>query len=76
MTKREMFLALYEGLGLIPDDIRSRINDEKSLIEFDYATEYYRGNPLVEGVGELLGLSCDDLDYLFEHRELKKWENQ
>ena len=76
MTKRELFLALYEGLGLTPFDIRERIVDEKALIEFDYAAEYYRGNPLIDVVGKMLGLSKEDLDYLFEHKELQKWANQ
>lgn len=36
------------------------------------ANNFYRGNPYVDLVGGLLGYSSDDLDYLFEHGELPK----
>ena len=72
LTKREVFLALYNAKNLKPEDIRSQIADEKALIEFDYATEYYRGNPLIDTIGAMLGFSSDDLDYLFEHKEFRE----
>lgn len=71
LTKREVFLALYKAKGLTPEQIRSSITDMEALIEFDYANEYYRGNPLINAIGEQLGYSVEELDYLFENGELK-----
>ena len=70
LTKREVFLAIYNNLGLTPEIIRNKINDPKALIEFDYANEYYRGNPLIDSIGASLGYSKEDLNYLFENKEL------
>ena len=70
LTKREIFLALYKDKGLKPEDIRNQITDTEALIEFDYANSYYRGNPLVDKIGEVLGYSSEDLDYLFENKKM------
>ena len=70
LTKREVFLALYKAKGLTPEMIRSQITDTEALIEFDYATEYFRFNPLIDKIGLMLGYSSEDIDYLFEHKEL------
>lgn len=70
LTKREIFLALYKDKGLKPEDIRNQIKDIEALIEFDYANSYYRGNPLIDKIGELLGYSSIDLDYLFLNKTL------
>ena len=72
LTKREVFLALYKDKGLTPSDVRAQISDTQALIEFDYATEYFRGNPLIEQIGNMLGYSSQDLDYLFINREFLK----
>lgn len=65
LTKREVFLALYEDSGITPDEIKLGITNPASLIEFEYANEYYRGNPLIDLIGASLGYTKDDLDYLF-----------
>lgn len=70
LTKREVFLALYRDKGLTPDQIRASITNPEALIEFDYATEYYRGNPLIDAIGLQLGYTTEDLDYLFINGEL------
>lgn len=70
LTKREVFLALYKDKGITPEQLRSQITDAEALIEFDYANDYFRGNPLINKIGLMLGYSSDDLDYLFEHKEL------
>lgn len=70
LTKREVFLALYKDKGLTPEQLRSQITDVEVLIEFDYANDYFRGNPLIDKIGLMLGYSSNDLDYLFEHKEL------
>lgn len=70
LTKREVFLALYRDKGLTPEQIRASITNPEALIEFDYATEYYRGNPLIDAIGLQLGYTSEDLDYLFQNGEL------
>lgn len=70
LTKREVFLAIYNASGITPDEIRAKITSPESLIEFDYANEYYRGNPLIDSIGSVLGYSKADLDYLFEYKAL------
>ena len=70
LTKREVFLALYKAKGLTPEMVRSQITDTEALIEFDYATEYFRFNPLIDKIGLMLGYSSEDIDYLFEHKQL------
>jgi hypothetical protein len=76
LTKREVFLALYKDKGLTPEDIRNQIQDVSALIEFDYATEYFRGNPLIDSIGAMLGYTSEQLDYLFEHKELPQNESE
>lgn len=70
LTKREVFLALYKAKGLTPDQLKTQITDPEALIEFEYANDYYRGNPLINQIGAMLGYSGDDLDYLFVNKEL------
>lgn len=74
LTKREVFLALYKDKGITPEDIRSLITDTTALIEFDYSKDFFRGNPLIEQVGLMLGYTTEQLDYLFEHKELPNVE--
>lgn len=70
LTKREVFLALYKDKGITPEQVKSQITNQEALIEFEYANEYFRGNPLIDLIGQTLGYSSADLDYLFEHKEL------
>lgn len=70
LTKREVFLALYKDKGITPEVLREQITDPEALIEFDYANDYYRGNPLIDKIGIMLGYSMEDLDHLFEYKEL------
>lgn len=74
LTKREVFLALYKDKKITPEQLRSQITDTEALIEFDYANDYFRGNPLIDKIGIMLGYSMEDLDYLFEHKELPNRE--
>ena len=69
LTRREVFLALYRDKGITPDQIRAGLTNEEAIIEFDYASDYYRGNPLIAMVGASLGYTSSELDYLFEHKE-------
>ena len=70
LTKREVFLALYKDKRITPEQIKTQISSPEALIEFEYATEYFRGNPLIDQIGLMLGYTEDDLDYLFIHKEL------
>lgn len=66
LTKRELFLCLYKALKVTPQMVRKNIEDNpEALIEFDYAEKYYRGNPLVESLGKVLGLDSKVIDEIF-----------
>ena len=74
LTKREVFLALYRDKGITPEQIKFQIQNEEALIEFEYANDYFRGNPLINSIGKLLGYTTEELDYLFEFKEFPKEE--
>ena len=65
LTKREVFLGIYKAKQISPEQIRAMITDTEALIEFDYANDYYRGNPLINSVGEALGFTPEQLDRFF-----------
>lgn len=69
LTKREVFLGLYEAKGVTPDQIKAQITDPAALIEFEYANDYFRGNPLIDSVGALLGITPTQLDCFFETKD-------
>lgn len=70
LTKREVFLALYQDKGITPEQIKAQLTEPEALIEFEYANDYFRGNPLIDLIGQSLGYTSSQLDYLFEHKEL------
>ena len=69
LTKREVFLGLYQAKGVTPEMIKAQITDPAALIEFEYANDYYRGNPLIDAVGMLLGITPEQLDKFFETKD-------
>ena len=69
MTKREMFLGLYQAKGITPDMLKAQITDPQALIEFEYANDYYRGNPLIDVIGAQLGFTIGQLDKFFETKD-------
>lgn len=69
LTKREVFLGLYQAKGVTPDMIKAKITDAQALIEFEYANDYYRGNPLIDIVGATLGITPEQLDKFFETKD-------
>ena len=69
LTKREVFLGLYQAKGVTPDMIKAQITDPQALIEFEYANDYYRGNPLIDIVGATLGVTSEQLDKFFEFND-------
>jgi hypothetical protein len=69
LTKREVFLGLYQAKGVEPEMIKAQITDPQALIEFEYANDYYRGNPLIDIVGATLGITSTQLDKFFEFND-------
>jgi hypothetical protein len=71
LTKREVFLGLYQAKGVTPEMIKAQITDPMALIEFEYANDYFRGNPLINTVGCALGITPKQLDAFFEDGNYK-----
>lgn len=69
MTKREMFLGLYQAKQITPDMLKAKISEPTALIEFEYANDYYRGNPLIDVIGIQLGFTTEQLDKFFETKD-------
>lgn len=69
LTKREVFLGLYQAKGVTPEMIKAQITDPMALIEFEYANDYYRFNPLIDVVGASLGITPEQLDKFFETKD-------
>ena len=69
LTKREVFLGLYQAKGVTPDMIKAQITDPQALIEFEYANDYFRGNPLIDIVGATLGITPEQLDKFFDTKD-------
>lgn len=69
LTKREVFLGLYQAKGVTPEMIKAQITDPMALIEFEYANDYFRGNPLIDSVGAVLGITPEQLDCFFETKD-------
>ena len=75
LTKREVLLALFDDKGITPDQIKANL-DDRGKIEFDYANEYFRGNPLINTLGLALGYTSEQLDYLFEYKTFPPVEEE
>jgi hypothetical protein len=69
LTKREVFLGLYLAKQVTPEMIKAQITDPMALIEFEYANDYFRGNPLIDIVGGALGITPEQLDKFFEFND-------
>ena len=69
MTKREMFLGLYQAKQITPDMLKAQITDPQALIEFEYANDYYRGNPLIDIIGGQLVFTTEQLDKFFKTKD-------
>lgn len=76
LTKADFWIALLDGgitkamvkekIELIPDEVLKA----KTLIRLDEADHFWRGDPSMDIIGAMFGLSPEDLTYLFEHKEL------
>ena len=69
LTKREVFLGLFQAKGVTPEMIKAQITDPMALIEFEYANDYFRGNPLIDIVGATLEITSKQLDKFFETKD-------
>ena len=75
LTAADVERAIYKAKGLDFDDILDIVKDSLEIdikalkIELK-ANNFYRGNPYVDLIGKILGYTSEDLDYLFENKEL------
>lgn len=69
LTKREVFLGLFQAKGVTPEQIKAQLTDPMALIEFEYANDYYRFNPLIDVVGNALGITSEQLDKFFDTKD-------
>ncbi len=85
LTSADVERAIYKSRGIDFEDIIFLVEnynkneqqdpeftpiDIKALKIELKANNFFRGNPYIEKIGSLLGYSSDDLDYLFENKEL------
>lgn len=76
LTRCDVLKALYQAKGITPNDIKALLKDNvEALIELEYAQNFYRGHPMIKAIGEQLGFTSDDLDYLFENKKFKEVTN-
>ena len=76
LTKADVERAIYADKGMDFDDLIEYVKanvptmDIKALkIELG-AKDFYRKHPYINQLGQLLGYTSDDLDYLFENKVL------
>lgn len=73
LTRCDVLKALYQAKGITPNDIKALLKDNvEALIELEYAQNFYRGHRMIKVIGEQLGFTSDDLDYLFENKKFKE----
>lgn len=73
LTRCDVLKALYQAKGITPNDIKALLKDNvEALIELEYAQNFYRGHPMIKAIGEQLGFTSNDLDYLFENKKFKE----
>lgn len=80
MTRGDMFEAIILAFGKTKADIRSMIENVEGLTDieralylnrFDEALDFYRGYPAVDLIGQMLGVSSEQLDKFFETKDYK-----
>ena len=84
LTRADVERAIYKSKGMDFDDIIATVEtmNEAGTTDIDIkalkielkANNFYRGNEYVNQIGNLLGYSSDDLDYLFENGGLPESE--
>lgn len=83
LTGADVERAIYKNCGMDFEDVVALLEtkyadviDVKAVKIELKANNFYRGNPYVVQIGTLLGYSSDDMDYLFEHKELPTKEDE
>lgn len=70
VSPRQIRLALLSA-GITPAMIAANLaGNPAALIEWEYALEIARDNPLVAAMGDALGFNSDEIDALFESASL------
>lgn len=81
LTRGDVFRGLLQAKGVTRAQIRtmietreglSELEREMALIDFDEALNFYRGNSMIEIIGEALGITSGQLDEFFESGDYKK----
>lgn len=77
LTKADFWIALVEkGITkqMVKDMVEAAISDKllkaKTLIRIDDADHFWRGDASMNIIGMQFGISSDDLDYLFQKKQL------
>lgn len=80
LTKADFWIALLEK-DITKEMVKEKINlipDEKlkakTLIRLDEADHFWRGDASMNIIGGMFGITPQDLDYLFENKELPTGE--
>ena len=75
LTRGDVFRGLLQARGVTrlmlsgmieSNELLTEVQKEMALIDFDEAINFYRGNPLVDTIGLMLGLKSKQLDLFFE----------
>ena len=81
LTRGDVFRALLMAKGVTRAQIKAQleampmttqeeqITRELALIDFDEALDFYRGNSLIDTVGNALGITSSQLDNFFESND-------
>ena len=76
LTKADFWIALLDR-NITKDMVKEKINlipDEKlkakTLIRLDDADHFWRGDPSMNVIGKMFNITPQELNYLFEHKEL------
>ena len=79
LTGADVERGLYQALKLDFDDVIAKVEavqpaglDIKALKIELKANNFYRGNPYIDAVGQLLGLTTEQLDKFFETNDYKE----
>ena len=81
LTAADVERAIYKDKDIDFEDILAMLDnypeiDKKAVrIEFK-ANNFYRGNPYVNQIGQLIGYTSEELDYLFEHGNFGEKTNE
>lgn len=81
LTAADVERGIYQAFGMDFDDVVAKVEqiqpeglDIKALKIELKANNFYRGNPYIDTIGTLLGLTSKQLDEFFETNDYKKLE--